>query len=218
MNKKNIFSRLEVMKNQIQTVSEVKNSSSTSTLAHETRKKIVKIVSILSAVAVIAIFAGVLTGCQREQENEPLDEAILNSSELEEYIVAGADLERSMSIFASELNKIDFSTLKVTYEPGWIKVVHLPISSNGSISIDEKVRIFNEKKETFRKKFPHFVSFKEDVGIKYFQQCIQNSVKVQGEFLKLGISTSKPLLKNGSEFTMTYYGSNETAYLQGFFV
>ena len=54
------------MKNQIQTASEVKNSSRIRTLAHETRKKTVKIICMLSTVAVIAIIAGVLAGCQQE--------------------------------------------------------------------------------------------------------------------------------------------------------
>jgi hypothetical protein len=54
------------MKFQNQTVSEVKNSSSTNTLAHETRKKTAKTLSILSALAVIIIIAGVMVGCQKE--------------------------------------------------------------------------------------------------------------------------------------------------------
>jgi len=203
------------MKIQIQNVSEVKNSSSTRTLAHETRKKIVKIVSILSAVAVIAIIAGVLTGCQKEQENEPLDEAILNSSEMEDYVIAGADFHQSLAIFEKKLNEIDFSTLKVTYNAEGKKVIHLPDAFVRSIKIEEKVQTFNEKKEALQKKFPQFSFLKEDMRGKYFQQCANSSVNVCGKFLELGINTSRPKLKNGSpEGTLTNYsGGEDIAYM-----
>ena len=49
-------------------------------------------------------------GCEKF-EDEPLDEAILFSSELEEFIIAGADLQNSLDIFTSELNKVRFSNL-----------------------------------------------------------------------------------------------------------
>lgn len=38
-----------------------------------------------------------------------IDEVILNSTEIEEYIVAGIDLKHSLAIFKSELNQIYFS-------------------------------------------------------------------------------------------------------------
>ena len=54
------------MKIQAQTASEVKNSSRTRTLTHETRKNKVKIVRMLFIVAVIAFVAGGFASCQQD--------------------------------------------------------------------------------------------------------------------------------------------------------
>jgi hypothetical protein len=133
-------------------------------------------------------------GCSQE-EDELLYEAILNSAELEEYVIAGADFQQSLAVFTAGLNKIDFSTLEVTYEPGWVKVVHLPVSSVG---IEEKIKNLNEKKKVLLKKFPQFASSLEN-SKEYFRQSIENSVNVRSELLKLGFNSSNPLLKSGSE-------------------
>ncbi|MDR1169589.1 MAG: hypothetical protein LBK97_01990 [Prevotellaceae bacterium] len=154
--------------------------------------------SLISAIVTIAVIASVMSGCQKE-EDEPLDENILNSVELEEYIIAGADFQKSLVTFSKKLNKIDFSKLEVSYDAEGRKVKRLPLAPFASIGIDEKVQTFNERKDALLGKFPQFASFREDLEIKYFQQCIQNSVNVKGRFLKLGINTSRPLLKSGSE-------------------
>lgn len=61
------------MKYQIQITNEVKNSSRTCTLTHETRGKKVKIVSMLSVIAAAIVFiAGMLAGCQKEVEVDGL--------------------------------------------------------------------------------------------------------------------------------------------------
>jgi len=162
------------------------------------------------------IFLGIFTQSCSKEDEEPLDKAILNSSELEEYIIAGADFHQSLAIFEKELNKIDFSTLEVTYNAEGKKVIHLPDAFVSSIKIEEKVQAFNEKKEALQKKFPQFDSFRKDIGIRYIEQCIDRSANVTGKLLELGYISSRPLLKNGNEQTVTYYGSNEAQYLQGF--
>ena len=188
------------MKIQIQTASEVKNSNHMRTLANETREKKEKNIfptTVMFSTLLILIVAIFFVGCERE-ENEPLDEAILNSTELEEYIIAGAALQQSLAIFTDKLNKIDFSTLEVAYNvDGWDKVVYLP-TTVGSCSIEEKIQEFNETKKTLCEKFPHFTSFSEVVSREYFQKSIQNSVNVSSKLLELGIITKTKKLKSGT--------------------
>ena len=145
----------------------------------------------------------IIQSCSME-EDEPLllDDAILNSSELEEYIIAGAEYNNALTNFTNELSKIDFSTLNVTYDADGRKVVHLPVTFIEDIKFSEKERSLYEKKEAFLKKIPQFSSFSEDLGKRYFQQCVQYSVKVKTEFLKLGINTVRPKLKSGNEINI----------------
>ncbi|MDR2038947.1 MAG: hypothetical protein LBQ60_13575 [Bacteroidales bacterium] len=168
------------------------------------QSKYFKKISIISIVVITLVASFIITGCQRE-EDEPLDDIILNSSELEEYIIAGADLKQSLAIFTEELNKIDFSALEVTYDVEGRKVMYLPMSVS-SISIEAKLQTFNETKEALRKKFPHFSSLREDMHEKYFQQCVKSSVNISSKFLELGINITQPKLKNGTE-GITYWGS-----------
>ena len=138
-------------------------------------------------------------GCEKHdyEQFEELDQTMLNSTELEEYIIAGANLQQSLGSLTGVLNRIDFSTLEVTYEPGWKRVVHLPTPSIGSISIEEKFENLNEKKEALLKKFPQFASLREGLSKEYFRQSIEYSQKVSRELLEMGFKTSSPLLRSG---------------------
>lgn len=157
----------------------------------------------------------VFNGCEKdENERELLDKVILNSSELEEYIIAGADLQHSLPIFKSRLNQIDFSKLEVTYDANGKKVVHLSPDLACKFRIEEKVQMFNEKKEALQKKFPQFVSFREDKAKKYFQKSIENSVNVIGAFLKLGINISGPKLKGSMD--EWYYGAENEVFMMDY--
>ena len=162
----------------------------------------IKIQYCLMLVLASLIVLGITVQSCNKEEDMPLvlDEEILNSSELEDFIIAGAEYKKALASFEIELNKIDFSTLEVTYTADGKKVAHLPITFVEATQFDEKERSFYEKKDAFRKKFPHFSSFSEDIGKKYFQQCVKKSVKVNSVFLKLGIDTTLPKLKSGSEY------------------
>ena len=156
----------------------------------------------------------VFNGCEKDEyEQDSLDKILLNSSELEEYIIAGADLQHSLAVFKSRLNKIDFSKLEVTYDAKGRKVVHLSPGLIGNFRIEEKVQMFNEKKEAIQNKFPQFVSFSEVEAKKYFQRSIENSVNVIGKFLKLGVNISGPKLKSASEY---WYGDEDMVYMESF--
>jgi hypothetical protein len=161
--------------------------------------------------SIIVSLGIIMQGYSMDTEEEILlDASILESQELEDYILVGADFKQSLTVFAEGLNKIDISKLEVTYEKGWKKVIHLPVSSVSSFGINEKVRTFNDKKEALLRKYPQMASFSVKTSVKYYQQTIQNSVKVKGEFLKKGINASRPLLKSGTE---AYYNGDLMSFL-----
>jgi len=145
----------------------------------------------------LIFFTGVLffVGCGRE-EDVPLDEAILDSSELEEYIIAGADLQRSLAIFFDGLTKIDFSTLDVSYDVEGKKIIHLPAAFVESNRIEEKIQTFNKKKENAQKKYPQILSFSLKTRKDYINHSIQSSVNVKNKLMELGYQRSGSLLKN----------------------
>lgn len=162
----------------------------------------------------IAVSCFIFQGCEKDEyEQDSFDKILLNSSELEEYIIAGADLQHSLAVFKSRMNKIDFSKLEVTYDAEGKKVVHLSPGLIGKFCIEEKVQLFNEKKKELQSKFPQFVSFSEAEAKKYFQMSIDNSVNVRTEFLKLGINISGPKLKSGNE---SWYGAENEVFMNSF--
>jgi hypothetical protein len=88
--------------------------------------------------------------CNRydDESSGSMDNNIVNSVELEEYIIAASDFKQSLAIFEKEINNVDFSKLEVSYDTDGRKITRLP-ASFASIKIEEKLQIFNEKKETF---------------------------------------------------------------------
>ena len=160
------------------------------TIIYKNKKK--SIISI--ALAIVISFGIILQGCTSELV---FDDDILNSPELEEYIIAGADLASSVAIFKKELNKIDFSKLEVTQDSEGRMVKRLPAGSI-SKSIEEKVYTLNEKKETLREKFPEFSNFSIEKSNKYFQICAKKSLNVSSKLLEFGYATSRSMLKSGT--------------------
>jgi hypothetical protein len=166
-----------------------------------TSKKKMSLLGLIVMVMCVISLGIFMQSCSRYDEPDTLDSSIVNSTEMEEYIIAGSDLQQSLADFTAELNKIDFSKLEVSYEQGWKKVVHLPVVP---YKIEKKVQIFNEKKKELFNKFPEFACLKKETKEKFFRQTIKNSVNVQGEFLKLGIKTTTPLLKSDPEVNGSY--------------
>jgi len=165
-------------------------------IIYKNKKK--SIISI--ALAIVISFGIILQGCTSELV---FDDDILNSPELEEYIIAGVDYYRTLTVFEKELKKTDFSKLDVSKDTDGRIVMRLPLSSN-ALNFENKLKTLNEKKEKFLEKYPHFISFKEEKG-KYFKHSIQKSVFIKGEFLKMGIDISRPMLKSGTEI---WYGED----------
>lgn len=98
-------------------------------------------------------------GCQKQDydysEKDDLDPALLNSPELEEYIIAGADFQQTLNIFKDEISKIDFSKLEFVEETPGKKIMRLPIS----VHIEEKSRIFKEKRKHYLQNILYFLLY-----------------------------------------------------------
>ena len=143
--------------------------------------------------------------------SEALDPYIATAPELEDYIEAGADFGKSMANFTTELKKINFSKLKVTYDSDGNEIIQLP-ATFGSMEIEKKIQMYNEKKEVLYKQLPQFASLRNEMKNKYFQQCIQQSVNVVNKFSELKINV-RPLLKSDNEgdvfFSNWLYGSED---------
>jgi len=179
---------------------------------------------IIQSIAIVILLGIFFKGCSLEEL--VIDDDIINSPELEQYIIAGADLERSIALLEKELTKIDFSKLEFSIDKEGRKVKHLPVCSF-TFNIEEKLLAFNEKKEKLNNKHPEFSTFSLEKSKKYFRQCYKNSVLVSSKLLEFGYSTTRPLLKGGSEihfgseFELYYYlhrWTMDTAYIEAYII
>ncbi|MDR0864785.1 MAG: hypothetical protein LBO74_07625 [Candidatus Symbiothrix sp.] len=160
-------------------------------------------VVLLISVALAGIF---MQSCTEDKNEDYLDNDIINSLEMEEYVIASSDLKHSLAIFEKEISKVDFSKLEISYDKNDKKRIGLPATSVGSVGIEDKIQIFNEKKEVLLKKYPQLASFNLEMNKKYIQQCIKNSLNLSGRLLELGINYSQPRLKGGT--VENYYGED----------
>jgi hypothetical protein len=182
-------------------------------ISRRTHKKL-NLSFLLIAVLISITTGGFFIACSSEDmlsEDTVNDMEIVNSVELEEYIIATSDLKQSFDIFEKELKGIDFSKLEVTYDMDGVEIMRLPSASVSAIRIEEKIQIFNEKKQSLREKYPQIASFSLDRNKKYIQQCIQSSLNVSDKLLEFGVNFSQPLLKSGT--IETWSGSNLSTFL-----
>jgi hypothetical protein len=146
------------------------------------------------------VLAGVISlvfmpGCGNEMKIDlPIEAEVVNSIELEEFIIADIELQQSFNTFREEVKSIDFSKLEKTKDIEGITVLHIPTS----ICIENKTSEFNEKKELLLAKYPQLNSFSSDVKQKCFEQSIANSPKISKRILESGIGIHQPRLKGGS--------------------
>ena len=159
-------------------------------------------ICIVSAALIVAgsVF---LQGCESDFFNDrvEIDETIVNSVELENFIMAAMAVEQARAAFTDELNSIDFSTLKVTYDENGRRIKHLP---ENAISWDmgKKIQTLNATRDDLRRTFPQLVSFEQDVVIEHFNQSIQRSENLSRKHFEFeSIAFSSPRLRSGVEVT-----------------
>ena len=156
---------------------------------------------IVSAALIVAgsIFLQSCEGMDFFNGKDEIDETIVNSVELENFIMAAMAVEQARMAFTEELNNIDFSALKVTYDENGRRIKHLP----NAISWDmgEKIQTLNATRDDLRRTFPQLVSLEQDVVIEHFHQSIQRSENLMGMYFELytGYSHSQPRLRQGIE-------------------
>ena len=121
----------------------------------------IRLLSIGLALLSIVSLGLFVQGCSQEDDMvnilDSLDPEIVNATELEDYVVAGADFSISLAKFTIELNKINFSKLEITCDAEGQEVIHLP-ATVGSIELEKKIQMYNEKKEVLFNKVPQFAS------------------------------------------------------------
>ena len=137
------------------------------------------------------------SSCKKQDDTneKTLDQVLLNSSELAEYIIAGADYHHSLDIFMTELGKVKFEELEYEEQPNGMKIAQLPLS----VRIEDKIRNLNEKKNELLAKYPQFALFSEQEKNLYFRMCIKNSEYVNSRLLELDIDVNRPMTKGASD-------------------
>ena len=143
-------------------------------------------------ISIIPFFIFIL-GCQ-EKGTEFMDEKIEESSELEEYIIAGLDLKYSLSQFKQELKSIDMLSLKPTLDSYGNLVINVP----SSISIEAKSRAFNAKKKILLEKYPELKNIKSELRRDYIKETIDNSIKVTKAMMEFNFITNAYRFKDAT--------------------
>ena len=145
-------------------------------------------ISVATIFAIIAVVASVMVGCQKEEDD---NNNIINSVEMEEFIIAAFHYQHALNLFNREIKKIDFFTLNTSQDPEGNTIVNIPTS----VSIEEKAKILNDKKKLLFDKWPKIVSLSSLTRSGYIQQTMQNSSKVNKKMLEWGILINQPRLK-----------------------
>lgn len=135
-----------------------------------------------------------------------IEEEVVNSPELEEFIVADIELQQAFNTLTQEIKNINFLEIKEIQNAEGEIVLDVSIS----IYIENNVRVFNEKKEALIEKFPQLTSSSE-LRQKCFQQALENSPTINKKILESGINAYQPRLKGGR--TEFFSRENYTGYL-----
>ena len=157
-----------------------------------------KLILLLISAALIVAGSMFLHSCEGMDffnGKDEIDDTIVNSVELENFIMAAMAVEQARAAFTEELSSIDFSALKVTYDENGRRIKHLPENVT-SLDMGEKMQVLNATRDEFLDKFPEFVSFRDNVSIRYFEKAVQNSTNLQYKFFEMDVNISQPRLRS----------------------
>lgn len=148
----------------------------------------------LSAVSLfVAACCFVLWACQKEVfSDNGIDAQIAASPEMENYIIAGYEMQAALNEFQQALNKIDWSTLSWVKDADGHEVFQLPIQS---LNFETKLRQFNDIKDKLQHKFPQLLTFSADRSETVIETCVERSVAVNVTLLDQGINIFIPRTK-----------------------
>jgi hypothetical protein len=174
--------------------------------------KILELATVLAGMISVGIF---MQSCSSENENLlSVENEIVNSVELEDFIMADIEFQQAFSIFKKEIESIDLSKIKRTKTAEGKTVLYIP----ASICIEEKTSELNEKKRSLLAKFSQLSSSPIDIKRKYFEQSITNSVRISKKIIESGMNIHQPRLKGGAyeSFSNSYdYCNYLSSYVAG---
>lgn len=149
-----------------------------------------------------------IIGCQSDDELESTSDnaAITNSTELEEFIIAASDLQQSLIVFEKELLKVKLSDVETEVNADGSKVIYLP-AVIGSLNIEQKILLVNQKKQALYDKYPQLASMRREEIVKIIDCCVNNSVRVSTFFDEKNINIH--LRTTRSFFNESYSDMNE---------
>ena len=139
------------------------------------------------------IVAVILWACQKEKyPDENIDAEIARSAEMENYIVAGYELQAALNEWQNVLNAIDFSKLEFVPDADGKLVMHVPVQS---LVFDAKLRALNTSRSVLQSRYPELASFVSARRQDIIESCISNSVVVNTKLLDMGINIFQPMTR-----------------------
>lgn len=137
--------------------------------------------------------AVVLWACQKEKyPDDAIDAQIAKSVEMENYIVAGYELQTALVEFQKELNKVDFSKLEFVPGKDGKLVMRVPIPHQNFI---EKLKALNMNRSALQSRFPELAGFALERKNSIIESCIAYSITVATKLLDMGINVMLPATK-----------------------
>lgn len=148
------------------------------------KKTLLKVLSV-GALAIAMLVT--CWSCQKEDNptsDEELAALIARSQEMEDYIVAGYELEKIMQEWEEAMANIDFDNPDYIDENGY-HVIKLPVSQE---DIQKKLDKFNECKSALQKKYPQVISMSSEQCYSIIEACMKNSETIGDKLLAMGIN------------------------------
>ncbi len=158
-------------------------------------------------ISIIPFFIFIL-GCQ-EKGTEFMDEKIEESSELEEYIIAGLDFQHSLNEFKQQLKSVDMLSLQPTLDSKGNLIITIPTKVN----IEEKAKYFNQKKKVLIEKYPELKNLKPLKRQERIEGCINSSLKIAKALIEFEYIFDQPRLKSSpGEYCFDYFSDENGAF------
>ena len=155
--------------------------------------KIRLLVKVWAASMLAFTFAVILWACQKEKySDDTIGVQIACSQEMENYVVAGYEMQAALEELQKALNTIDFSKLEITRDADGKQVTHLPIQS---LAFEAKLRQFNDRKRALQRRYPQIISLDSETRSGIVATCVQKSETVGTKLLDLGINIYQPRTK-----------------------
>lgn len=168
----------------------------------------IKLLLILISVLTASVFV-FFTGCETMGLENTVNGDIKESVEMEEYILAGLDLQYSLNQFKEELKGIDMLALKPTLDAQGNLVITIP----GKINIEEKTKDFNLKKKTLLDKYPELKRMKSVKRFDHIKETADNSLKIAKALMEFEHNNNPPRLRSTPiEFAFNNFADESEAF------